>query len=195
MSPTAVDIGSAQRCQHSSSCGSSASGNTHRLLFAWGGNQVGGVTHECDYPHEAQDLPKSRATCSSQAWTGRDRHGGRDRTAAGESIYELDDELGRELEPIYSHEGACHVAPYGRRVRPGAGRFRAAGSSAGPRPTARPSAKCARSKAPRQGDALDLIPAPPTRGRVRWRCEGAAAARCAWKGWTRSSCGPLGRRR
>ena len=38
------------------------------MLFALGlGPDVIAVTHECDYPPAAQELPKSRATCSRRA--------------------------------------------------------------------------------------------------------------------------------
>jgi iron complex transport system substrate-binding protein len=71
------------------------------LLFALGlGDDVVGVTHECDFPDAALELPQvtrdvlppglSAAQIDAQV---------RERTAAGEAIYALDEELLAELEP------------------------------------------------------------------------------------------------
>ncbi len=71
------------------------------MLFALGlGDDVVGVTHECDFPADAQELPK----------VTRDRLGGglsaaeidaavKQRTLAGDSIYELDADALHHLEP------------------------------------------------------------------------------------------------
>ncbi|HVF78663.1 MAG TPA: cobalamin-binding protein [Solirubrobacteraceae bacterium] len=82
------------------------------LLFALGlGDQVVGVTHECDYPDEAQDLPQvTRDVLEPGLAPGEIDAAVRARTAAGESIYELDDELVRELEPdLIVTQALCHV--------------------------------------------------------------------------------------
>lgn len=71
------------------------------LLFALGlGDQVVGVTHECDHPTEAAQrehvtrdvLPAGLSASEIDAAV-------RERTEAGQSIYALDEELLRELEP------------------------------------------------------------------------------------------------
>ncbi len=82
------------------------------LLFALGlGDQVVGVTHECDYPEEAQDLPPvTRDVLAAGMAPGEIDAAVRARTDAGESIYELDDELLRELEPdLIVTQALCHV--------------------------------------------------------------------------------------
>ncbi|HWI09023.1 MAG TPA: cobalamin-binding protein [Solirubrobacteraceae bacterium] len=82
------------------------------LLFALGlGDQVVGVTHECDYPDEAQDLPQvTRDVLQGGLPPGEVDAAVRARTEAGESIYELDDELVRELEPdLIVTQALCHV--------------------------------------------------------------------------------------
>ncbi len=71
------------------------------LLFALDlGDQVVGVTHECDHPIEAGErehitrdlLPSGLSAAQIDAAV-------RERTEAGQSIYALDEELLRELEP------------------------------------------------------------------------------------------------
>ena len=82
------------------------------LLFALGlGDQVVGVTHECDFPDEAQDLPQvTRDVLEQGLAPGEVDAAVRARTEAGESIYELDDELVRELEPdLIVTQALCHV--------------------------------------------------------------------------------------
>ena len=72
------------------------------LLFALGlGAEVVGVTHECDYPPAAQRAARtSRATCCPPASTRREIDAAvRERTLAGEAIYELDREALAALEP------------------------------------------------------------------------------------------------
>jgi iron complex transport system substrate-binding protein len=71
------------------------------LLFALGlGDQVVGVTHECDHPTEALELPH---VTSDRLPPGLGAAGidaaVRERTEAGEAIYDLDAELLAELEP------------------------------------------------------------------------------------------------
>ena len=71
------------------------------MLFALGlGDEVVGVTHECDYPPEAAErdhltrtvIPEGLATAEIDAAV-------RERTERGEALYELDAALLRELEP------------------------------------------------------------------------------------------------
>ncbi len=82
------------------------------LLFALGlGDDVVGVTHECDYPEAAQDLPQvTRDVLEPGLSPGEIDAAVRARTAAGESIYALDEELVRELEPdLVVTQALCHV--------------------------------------------------------------------------------------
>jgi iron complex transport system substrate-binding protein len=82
------------------------------LLFALGlGDQVVGVTHECDYPDAAQDLPQVTHDVLAAGMTpGEIDAAVRARTATGESIYALDDELVGELEPdLIVTQALCHV--------------------------------------------------------------------------------------
>jgi iron complex transport system substrate-binding protein len=82
------------------------------LLFALGlGEQVVGVTHECDHPPEATDLPAvTRNVLPDGLSPAEIDQAVRDRTAAGESIYELDEDFVRELEPdLIVTQALCHV--------------------------------------------------------------------------------------
>ncbi len=82
------------------------------LLFALGlGDQVVGVTHECDYPDEAQELPQvTHDTLEPGLSPAEIDAAVRARTESGESIYELDDELVGELEPdLIVTQALCHV--------------------------------------------------------------------------------------
>jgi iron complex transport system substrate-binding protein len=71
------------------------------LLFALGlGEQVVGVTHECDYP--AQALKRRQVTrdvLPAGLSAGDIDAAVRERTLTGEAIYELDEDALRELEP------------------------------------------------------------------------------------------------
>lgn len=71
------------------------------LLFALGlGEDVVAVTHECDYPPETAQLP--RVTCDalpSGLGAGEIDAAVRERTLAGQSIYELDAAALSDLEP------------------------------------------------------------------------------------------------
>jgi iron complex transport system substrate-binding protein len=71
------------------------------LLFALGcGEEVIAVTHECDYPPEARELPRiTRDALPPHATAGEIDAAVRERVERGESIYELDDELLRDLRP------------------------------------------------------------------------------------------------
>ncbi len=82
------------------------------LLFALGlGEDVVGVTHECDYPEEALERqPVTRNVLAEGLAPGEIDAAVRERTAAGQSIYELDEELVRELEPeLIVTQALCHV--------------------------------------------------------------------------------------
>ncbi|HWC27356.1 MAG TPA: cobalamin-binding protein, partial [Solirubrobacteraceae bacterium] len=82
------------------------------LLFALGlGDQVVGVTHECDHPDEAQDLPQVTRNVLEPGMAPAEIDAAvRARTEAGESIYELDEEIVRELEPdLIVTQALCHV--------------------------------------------------------------------------------------
>jgi iron complex transport system substrate-binding protein len=71
------------------------------LLFALGlGPEVIAVTHECDYPPAARELPKvTRNALPSDLAPGEIDAAVRARTEQGEPIYELDVALLRELRP------------------------------------------------------------------------------------------------
>jgi iron complex transport system substrate-binding protein len=82
------------------------------LLFALGlGDHVVGVTHECDHPDAARDVAQvTRDVLPAGLAPGEIAGAGRARPAAGESIYELDEELVRELEPdLVVTQALCHV--------------------------------------------------------------------------------------
>ena len=71
------------------------------LLFALGaGGDVLGVTHECDYPPAAQELPQLTRDALPAGLSGGEIDAAvRERTLAGESIYELDHDALAALEP------------------------------------------------------------------------------------------------
>lgn len=71
------------------------------MLFAMGvGDQVVGVTHECDHPTEALELPHVTGDRLPSGLSAAEIDAAvRERTEAGEAIYELDVELLAELEP------------------------------------------------------------------------------------------------
>jgi iron complex transport system substrate-binding protein len=70
-------------------------------LFALGlGDSVVGVTHECDHPMEALDLPQVTHDRIPSGLSAKEIDAAvRERTESGEAIYALDDELLAELEP------------------------------------------------------------------------------------------------
>jgi iron complex transport system substrate-binding protein len=70
-------------------------------LFALGlGPDVIAVTHECDYPEAARELPKiTRDVLPAGLSAGEIDAAVKELTLAGESIYELDDELLHDLRP------------------------------------------------------------------------------------------------
>jgi iron complex transport system substrate-binding protein len=71
------------------------------LLFALGlGDQVVGVTHECDYPPAAQELPRvTRDKLPAGLSAGEIDAAVRERTEKGEAIYDLDEDMLADLEP------------------------------------------------------------------------------------------------
>ncbi|HEY1566208.1 MAG TPA: cobalamin-binding protein [Solirubrobacteraceae bacterium] len=71
------------------------------MLFALGlGDDIVGVTHECDYPPKAQELPKvTRDVLPAGLSAGEIDAAVKERTLAGESIYELDADALHDLEP------------------------------------------------------------------------------------------------
>jgi iron complex transport system substrate-binding protein len=82
------------------------------LLFALDlGEDVVGVTHECDYPPEAADLPQVTRNVLPEGLAAAEIDAAvRERTEQGESIYELDEELVAELEPdLIITQALCHV--------------------------------------------------------------------------------------
>jgi iron complex transport system substrate-binding protein len=82
------------------------------ILFALGlGDQVAGVSHECDFPSQAKSKPvliKSRISQNETAAT-IDRQV-REFLERGESLYSVDMELLREIKPdIIVTQDLCHV--------------------------------------------------------------------------------------
>ena len=71
------------------------------LLFALGlGEQVVGVTHECDYPPQAPELPQHHARRAPAGLSAAEIDAAvRERTLEGEAIYELDTTPLGALEP------------------------------------------------------------------------------------------------
>lgn len=96
-------------------------------LFALGlGDAVVGVTHECDHPTEALDLPQvTRDRIPSGLSPKEIDEAVRSLTESGEAIYELDDELLAELEPdlIVTQELCAVCAVSADDVRAVAGRL------------------------------------------------------------------------
>ncbi|HEY7934102.1 MAG TPA: cobalamin-binding protein [Solirubrobacteraceae bacterium] len=71
------------------------------LLFALGlGEQLVAVTHECDYPPAALELERVTGDVLAEGLSAPEIDAAvRERTLQGEAIYELDEELLREIEP------------------------------------------------------------------------------------------------
>jgi iron complex transport system substrate-binding protein len=71
------------------------------LLFALGlGEEVIAVTHECDYPPRALELPRVTRDALPAGMSAAEIDAAvRERTARGEAIYELDEDALRALEP------------------------------------------------------------------------------------------------
>ena len=82
------------------------------MLFALGlGSDVVGVTHECDYPVQAQDLPKVTRDLLPPGLSAVEIDAAvKERTLAGASIYELDAEALHELAPdLIVTQALCSV--------------------------------------------------------------------------------------
>jgi iron complex transport system substrate-binding protein len=82
------------------------------MLFALDlGPELVAVTHECDYPPEALELPKiTRDVLPAGLSAAQIDAAVKERTLAGESIYELDTEALRELEPdLIVTQALCSV--------------------------------------------------------------------------------------
>jgi iron complex transport system substrate-binding protein len=82
------------------------------MLFALGlGDDIVGVTHECDYPPPAQALPKiTRDVLPAGLSAAEIDAAVKERTLAGESIYELDAEALHDLEPdLIVTQALCSV--------------------------------------------------------------------------------------
>jgi iron complex transport system substrate-binding protein len=82
------------------------------MLFALGlGDSVVGVTHECDYPPEAESIPHLTRSVIPEGLSSEEiDRAVRERTQRGEAIYELDVEALRELEPdLIVTQALCEV--------------------------------------------------------------------------------------
>jgi iron complex transport system substrate-binding protein len=82
------------------------------MLFALGlGPELVAVTHECDYPAAARQLPKvTRDLLPSGLSSAEIDAAVKERTLAGESIYELDADALHELEPdLIVTQALCSV--------------------------------------------------------------------------------------
>jgi iron complex transport system substrate-binding protein len=82
------------------------------MLFALGlGPDVIAVTHECDYPPAARELPKvTRDVLPAGLGAAEIDAAVKERTLAGESIYELDAELLHDLRPdLIVTQALCSV--------------------------------------------------------------------------------------
>ena len=82
------------------------------MLFALGlGDSVVGVTHECDYPHDALELPHLTRSVIPDGLSAAEIDAAvRERTGRGEAIYELDADELRELEPdLIVTQAVCEV--------------------------------------------------------------------------------------
>jgi iron complex transport system substrate-binding protein len=82
------------------------------MLFALGlGADLIAVTHECDYPEAARDLPKvTRDVLPAGLSSAEIDAAVKERTLAGQSIYELDADLLRDLRPdLIVTQALCSV--------------------------------------------------------------------------------------
>jgi iron complex transport system substrate-binding protein len=82
------------------------------MLFALGlGSDLIAVTHECDYPPAAVDLPRiTRDVLPSGLSTAEIDAAVKERTLSGESIYELDTEMLHDLRPdLIVTQALCSV--------------------------------------------------------------------------------------
>jgi iron complex transport system substrate-binding protein len=82
------------------------------MLFALGlGDQVVAVTHECDYPPGAEQLPHlTRSVIPEGLDAAEIDRAVRERTARGESLYELDEEVLAQLDvDLIVTQAVCEV--------------------------------------------------------------------------------------
>jgi iron complex transport system substrate-binding protein len=82
------------------------------MLFALGlGSDVIAVTHECDFPPAARELPRvTRDVLPSGLTSAEIDAAVKERTLAGQSIYELDTDLLRDLRPdLIVTQALCSV--------------------------------------------------------------------------------------
>ena len=82
------------------------------MLFALGlGDDIVGVTHECDFPPRARELPKiTRDVLPAGLSAAQIDAAVKERTLAGESIYELDADALHDLEPdLIVTQALCSV--------------------------------------------------------------------------------------
>src|SRR3954452_19412547 len=82
------------------------------MLFALGlGDSVVAVTHECDYPDAAAELPHlTRSVVPEGLPAAEIDREGRERTERGDAIYELDADELKELEPdLIVTQAVCEV--------------------------------------------------------------------------------------
>jgi iron complex transport system substrate-binding protein len=82
------------------------------MLFALGlGGDVVAVTHECDFPEAARELPRVTRDVLSPGLSSAEIDAAvKERTLAGESIYELDTDLLRDLRPdLIVTQALCSV--------------------------------------------------------------------------------------
>ena len=82
------------------------------MLFALGlGDRVVAVTHECDYPPGASELPHlTRSVIPPGLSTAEIDRAVRERTERGEALYELDEPALEELEPdLVVTQAVCEV--------------------------------------------------------------------------------------
>jgi len=82
------------------------------LLFALGlGDDVVAVTHECDFPNEARELPHiTRDVLPPGLSAGEIDAAVRERTGQGQAIYELDERALADLEPdLIVTQALCQV--------------------------------------------------------------------------------------
>jgi iron complex transport system substrate-binding protein len=82
------------------------------MLFALGlGSDLIAVTHECDYPAAAQGLPRVTRDILPEGLSAAEIDAAvKERTLAGQSIYELDTELLHQLQPeLIVTQALCSV--------------------------------------------------------------------------------------
>ena len=82
------------------------------MLFALGlGADLMAVTHECDYPPAARDLPKVTSDVLPAGLSSAEIDAAvKQRTLEGKSIYELDETILRELQPdLIVTQALCSV--------------------------------------------------------------------------------------